>query len=79
MPETLTTLPAPHPAFLGDIGPEGAFDIDGFCAAFKISRAMFYKLCRAGDGPVVMRVGGKPLISYAAAANWRREREAAAA
>jgi hypothetical protein len=56
---------------------EGAFTIDEFCRAFKISRSMFYKLRKAGNGPVVMEAG-KPLISYAAAGEWRRGREAQA-
>jgi hypothetical protein len=57
---------------------EGAFTVDEFCRAFKISRSMFYKLRKNGEGPVVMDAG-KPLISYAAAAEWRRKREAASA
>jgi len=62
----------------GDAAVEGAFTIDEFCRAFRLSRSMFYKLQRANQGPVVMRAG-RPLISYAAAAAWRRAREAAAA
>ncbi len=58
--------------------PEGAYTIQEFCNAFRISRALFYKLRKAGQAPVVMNAG-KPLISYAAAAEWRRAREAAAA
>jgi hypothetical protein len=57
---------------------EGAFTIDEFCRAFRLSRSMYYKLQRANQGPAIMRAG-KPLISYAAAAAWRRAREAAAA
>jgi hypothetical protein len=53
---------------------EGAFTIDEFCRAFRISRSMFYKLRKNGQAPVVMDAG-KPLISYAAAAAWRRARE----
>jgi len=61
-----------------DLAQEGAFTIDEFCRAFKISRSMFYKLQKAGEAPLIMRAG-KPLISYAAAADWRRARETAAA
>jgi|HubBroStandDraft_4_1064222.scaffolds.fasta_scaffold1729913_1 hypothetical protein len=53
---------------------EGAFTIDEFCRAFRISRSMFYKLRKNGQAPVVMDAG-KPLISFAAAAEWRRARE----
>jgi hypothetical protein len=56
---------------------EGAFTIDEFCRAFRLSRSMFYKLRKAGQAPVIMDAG-KPLISYAAAAEWRRAREAGA-
>jgi hypothetical protein len=56
---------------------EGAFTIDEFCRAFRLSRSMFYKLKKSGQAPVIMDAG-KPLISYAAAADWRRAREAAA-
>jgi hypothetical protein len=58
--------------------PEGAMTIDEFCRAFRISRSLFYKLRKNGQAPVVMDAG-KPLISFAAAAEWRRRREAAAA
>jgi hypothetical protein len=56
---------------------EGAYTIGQFCEAFKISRGMFYKLKKLGKAPVVMEAG-KPLISYSAAAEWRRAREAEA-
>jgi hypothetical protein len=60
---------------LAQAGPiEGAFTIDEFCRAFRISRSMFYKLRKNGQAPVVMDAG-KPLISFAAAAEWRRTRE----
>ena len=40
-----------------------------------ISRAMFYKLLKAGTGPKIMKVGERTLISSEAAAEWRRRME----
>jgi hypothetical protein len=45
-----------------------------FCALEKISRAYYYKLRRAGDGPDEMDTGR---ISPEARERWHREREAA--
>ena len=55
----------------------GAFSIDQFCAAHGgISEAFFHKLCRAGLGPKLMKVGARTMISVEAAAAWRQAREA---
>jgi hypothetical protein len=54
-----------------------AFTVDEFCTNHSISRAMFYKLAKAGMGPRVMRVGTKQLVSEEEAAAWRAERTAA--
>ena len=55
------------------------FTITEFCEAHRISRSKLYQLWAAGTGPRVMKVGVKVLISVEAAADWRREREQAAA
>jgi hypothetical protein len=59
-----------------------AYSIDEFCAAHgPISRGTLYNMWRVGTGPRFMIVGGgngKRIISTEAAAEWRREREAAA-
>ena len=55
----------------------GAFDIPTFCLLHMISRASLYKLWRLGRGPAVMKVGTRTLISREAAAEWRRQMEAA--
>jgi len=55
-----------------------AYSIDEFCAAHRLSPAMYFKLKAAGLGPRTMEVGARTLISVEAAADWRREREAAA-
>lgn len=54
------------------------YSVDEFCRAHRISRASLYNYWAAGIGPRTMRVGSRRLISAEAAAEWRREREAAA-
>ena len=57
-----------------------AFTIDEFCEAHRISRGALYGMWRAGTGPKFMLVGeadGKRIITNEAAAEWRRERQAA--
>jgi hypothetical protein len=66
-------LPPPIPP------PSQAYTIKQFCAAFGISEDFFYKLRRQGQGPRLMKVGTRTLISLAAADEWRIEREAATA
>jgi len=60
-------------------GPPLAMSIRAFCAQHGISEDMFYKMKREGWGPATMKVGSRTLISHEAAADWRREREEAAA
>jgi len=55
-----------------------AFTVDGFCRSHHVSRSKLYQMWREGIGPRIMRIGAKVLISTEAAADWRREREAAA-
>jgi hypothetical protein len=57
--------------------PRCAFTIDEFCEAHRISRAQLYLLWGAGRGPRFMRNGKRRIITVEAAANWRREGEAA--
>jgi hypothetical protein len=52
-----------------------ASGIDQFCSEHNISRAMFYKLLKMGQGPRLMKVGARTLISDEAAADWRRQLE----
>ena len=51
--------------------------IDEFCRAHRISRAHYFNLKKAGLGPREMKLGTRVSISREAAADWRREREAA--
>lgn len=56
-----------------------AFSIDEFCEAHRISRAMYYSLEKDGNGPRLMQVGRRVLISAEAAAEWRQRMEKATA
>jgi hypothetical protein len=55
-----------------------AASIAKFCERHGISQSFFHKLRSQGLGPAVMRVGSRTLISAESAAEWRRQREAAA-
>jgi hypothetical protein len=55
-----------------------AYTIDEFCETHRISRAFYYKLRGERRAPREMRAGARVLISVEAAADWRRDREAAA-
>jgi hypothetical protein len=62
-------------------GPPGAvaFTVIEFCKAHRISRSFLYSEWKAGRGPRFMRAGVKRIITFEAAADWRRACEAAAA
>lgn len=60
---------APSPA-------RAAMTIPEFCeASGGISRAHFHKLVNDGNGPRLMKVGRRTLITAEAAAEWRRQME----
>jgi hypothetical protein len=61
----------------GEPIPLACYSIRQFCTAHGISEDMFFKLQRQGLAPKTMRVGARTLVSVEAAAEWRREREAA--
>jgi predicted DNA-binding transcriptional regulator AlpA len=52
-----------------------AFTIEEFCKAYGISRALYYKLLKSGQGPRIAKIGSKTLISGESAAEWLRARE----
>ena len=54
-----------------------ALSIVEFCRRHGISTALYFKISREGNGPRVMRVGRRTLVTPEAAAEWRRAREAA--
>jgi predicted DNA-binding transcriptional regulator AlpA len=51
------------------------YSVPGFCAAFGISRAHFYRLLKDGRGPAVIRLGRRTLISVKAAQQWCSQME----
>ena len=52
-----------------------AFSVFEFCAAFRMSKAHFYNLLKAGVGPRLMKIGRRTLISAEAAEEWRKRME----
>jgi len=52
-----------------------SYSIDEFCNLNGISRSGFYHLLKRGDGPTIMKVGHRTLVSAEAAAEWRRRME----
>lgn len=56
--------------------PVGAFSIPEFAEAFKIGRSTVYELIDAGQLKS-FHVGRRRLISFSAAMEWQRKREAA--
>jgi len=59
--------------------PTGAYSIAEFCHAHRLSIAFFYVLQKRGEGPTVMKVGKRTLVSDEAARHWRERMESAAA
>lgn len=57
---------------------QDVYDIDQFCERHRISKSTYFNLQKAGDGPRIMKVGTRVLITKESAAEWRRAREAAA-
>ncbi|MGB7479871.1 MAG: hypothetical protein WA924_06065 [Burkholderiaceae bacterium] len=54
-----------------------AFSIPQFCDDHNLSRAFLYKLIKDGQGPRLMKIGRRTLISAEAAADWRAKMEQA--
>jgi hypothetical protein len=63
----------------GRQGERAAFTISEFCDAYRVSRSKLYAMWRDRIGPRFFNVGVKVIITAEAAADWAREREAAAA
>ena len=54
---------------------QSAFSIAQFCDSHHISRTHLHFLCKRGEGPRLMKLGRRVLISAEAAADWRRQIE----
>ena len=52
------------------------YTVTEFCSQNRISRSLLYKLLKQGQGPRIMKVGKRTLITSEAAEAWRRSREA---
>jgi hypothetical protein len=63
----------PPPAFAT------AFTVSEFCRAHRLSATHYYELKKNGQGPNEIEIGRRRIISFEAAARWRKAREAAAA
>jgi hypothetical protein len=78
-PGRTTSIPNPvheRPMPRGPPPARAAFTVREFCEAHRISQAKYYEMKKEGWGPVEMEVGRRRLISFEAAAEWRRKREA---
>jgi len=56
-------------------GGSKASSVAHFCAEHGISRAFFYLLRARGDGPRIMKVGRRTLVTADAASEWRNRME----
>jgi hypothetical protein len=54
---------------------KSVYTVIDFCNQHRISRSLFYKLLRNGQGPRIMKVGKRTLITNEAAETWRRSNE----
>lgn len=54
------------------------YNVSTFCAAYNISRSLYYDLRRTNRGPRTMRVGKRKLITLEAAKDWERLMEGGA-
>jgi hypothetical protein len=51
------------------------YTVETFCRIFAVSRAGFYRMIQRGEGPAVLHIGKRTLISVEAADEWRRRME----
>jgi excisionase family DNA binding protein len=52
-----------------------SLSVNEFCEANSISRFTFYQLLKRGEGPAIMKVGRRTLVSHEASEAWRRAME----
>lgn len=55
--------------------PRVAYSVAEFCKAHGFTKVKFYDLLHRGQGPKIMKVGTRTLISIEAATEWRRKME----
>ena len=67
-----------RPEITGRAVPLAALSIAEFCRSHGFSRATFYNLIVAGEGPELLRVRRRVLITPEAAVRWRKRHTAPA-
>ena len=58
-----------------ELSRKACSSVTEFCAEHGISRALFYLLLARGDGPRIMKVGRRTLVTAEAADEWRSRME----
>ena len=66
--------PEPHP-----VADRDAYSIAEFAKRHSLSRSYVYELLARGEGPAVLAIGRRRLITREAAADWRRRNTAGGA
>lgn len=51
------------------------YSVTEFCEAYRISKALFYKLLKQNKAPVILKIGRRTLISKKSAEKWMDEIE----
>ncbi|HVI68273.1 MAG TPA: hypothetical protein VM910_37690 [Bradyrhizobium sp.] len=72
------TLPTPPPFPTFPSGSLLAMTIPEFARLHGMSVAMFFKMQSQGEGPEMMAIGRRRMVSMESAARWRAAREKAA-
>jgi hypothetical protein len=57
------------------ISSKPVYTVSEFCLEHRISRSLLYKLLHQGNGPRIMKVGKRTLITIEAAQAWRQSQE----
>jgi len=52
-----------------------SYTVEEFCEMHRISKALFYKLRREGNGPKVLKIGTRTIITSEYNAEWVRRME----
>jgi predicted DNA-binding transcriptional regulator AlpA len=60
-----------------EVMPRRGLSIDEYCRAYNISRGTFYNMLKRGNGPKIMKMGARTVISIEAIEEDRRLRESA--
>jgi len=61
-------------ADIADATNLGGFTIPEWCKAYRVCRATFYNLQKNGQGPAVIKIGNRSIVTYRASRKWEDER-----